>query len=143
MADARLHRSYSIASILVGVAIVGAIFEVYWLDGLFGLGVSLLIAYTGIEQGLSAGNRLVGCSPSERLVASITEEAAVVDGVAGVHDINVHDYGNRRAISLHVEVQSELGLNDAHLIADEVERRIAAKMNAETVVHVDPRPGSD
>lgn len=141
LADAWHHRSDAIASVLVAVAVVGAIYRVYWLDGLFGIGVSVLIVYTGFELGRSAADYLLGSSPSDKILSSIREEAAVVNGVVGVHDVNVHDYGLRHAISLHVEVQAAMNVSQAHLIADEVERRIAKKMNADTVVHIDPPEG--
>ncbi|NLG83184.1 MAG: cation transporter [Firmicutes bacterium] len=139
VADAWHHRSDAIASILVALAIVGALFNLYWLDGLFGLGVSLLIIYVGLDVGRSAANPLVGLSPGPGLLASIRDEASAVEGVLGVHDVAVHDYGQRRAISLHVEVPADIDVHRAHGIADEVERRIATKMNADTVVHVDPQ----
>ncbi len=138
IADAWHHRSDAVASGLVAVAIVGAIFKVYWLDGLFGVGVSLLIAYTGFQLGRSSANYLMGASPGENILASIKGEAAAVSGVAGVHSVNVHDYGTRLAISLHVEVAAGMDVREAHLIADEVERRIGDKLNADTVVHIDP-----
>lgn len=140
VADAWHHRSDAVASVLVALAIVGALFRLYWLDGLFGVGVSLLIIYTGFDVGRSAANPLLGLSPGAGVLASIQDEASTVEGVIGVHDVSVHDYGQRRAISLHVEVPAGLDLHRAHSIADEVERRIAAKMNADTVVHVDPQP---
>ncbi|MCL6614640.1 MAG: cation diffusion facilitator family transporter [Firmicutes bacterium] len=139
VADAWHHRSDAVASVLVALAIVGALFRLYWLDGLFGAGVSLLIIYTGFDVGRSAANPLLGLSPGAGVLASIQDEASTVEGVIGVHDVSVHDYGQRRAISLYVEVPAGLDLHRAHSIADEVERRIAAKMNADTVVHVDPQ----
>ncbi len=141
IADAWHHRSDAIASVLVAVAIVGAIFHVYWLDGLFGLLVSLLIIYTGGELGWQAANYLIGTSPDQGLLDSIKAEAAAVGGVVGVHDISVHEYGPRRAISIHVEVQGGMDVTAAHGIADEVERRVASLMNAEAVVHIDPPEG--
>ncbi|MGE5599252.1 MAG: cation diffusion facilitator family transporter [Bacteroidota bacterium] len=141
VADAWHHRSDAVASVLVAVAIVGAIFRVYWLDGLFGVGVSFLIAYTGIDLGRSSINDLLGRSPSLETLKTIQDEAAAVDGVVGVHDVNVHDYGQRLAVSLHVEVEPNLDVTRAHFIADEVEKRIIEKMKADAVVHVDPREG--
>lgn len=141
IADAWHHRSDAIASALVAVALIGAIFKVYWLDGLFGVGVSLLIAYTGIELGRSSVNYLLGRSPSTETLKTIHDEAAAVDGVIGVHDVNVHDYGQHLAVSLHVEVEPSLDVTQAHLIADEVERRITGRMKADAVVHVDPCAG--
>lgn len=141
IADAWHHRSDAIASVLVAAAIVGAIFKIYWLDGMLGIGVSLLILWTGFDLGRAATNSLLGRSPDERVITCIQEEAATVSGVVGVHDVSVHEYGPHLAISLHVEVERTLDVSQAHLIADEVERRIAVRMNAQAVVHVDPLEG--
>ena len=67
VADAWHHRSDAVASVLVALAIVGALFRLYWLDGLFGVGVSLLIIYTGFDVGRSAANPLLGLSPGAGL----------------------------------------------------------------------------
>ncbi|MGQ9780257.1 MAG: cation diffusion facilitator family transporter [Bacillota bacterium] len=93
LADAWHHRSDAVASGLVALAILGAFFKLYWLDGLFGLGVSALIIYTGFDVGRSAANPLVGLSPGAGVLASIRDEASAVEGVLGIHDVAVHDYG--------------------------------------------------
>ena len=50
----------------------------------------------------------------------------------------VHTYGDQRFISLHVEIDEETKPAIAHNIADNVERKVADKLYAEVVTHIDP-----
>ena len=68
---------------------------------------------------------------------SIEKLALAVPGIKGVHDIVVHNYGQKNAVSLHVEVEKTLALPHAHQLAKAVEGKIQDKTEASVVVHVD------
>jgi cation diffusion facilitator family transporter len=137
-ADAWHHRSDAIASALVAIGNVAAVKGLVWVDPLFGLAVSILIIYTGYEFAASSGNRLLGLSPSEVIVKEIFARAKSVSGVEEVHKVKIHDYGNHKEISLHIEVDRKMDLVSAHALSEVVEKVIAEKFNAKTVVHIEP-----
>lgn len=138
LADAWHHRSDAIASVLVAIAIVAARYGFYSVDAVFGLLVSGLIVYTAWELGRSAGSTLMGEAPAAGLVQEILALAEGVPGVLGVHDVAVHDYGEVKAVSLHIVVDQGVSFGEAHEIAAEVERRLKAHVRGTVVVHVDP-----
>lgn len=140
VADAWHHRSDAIASALVAVAMVAAMKGYHTIDAIFGLGVSGLIIYTGFDLGRSSSSYLIGQGPSEATVLRIIQGARSINGVDGVHNVVVHDYGNRKDISLHIEVKPEIDVYQAHKIASEVEKRVSKDMNANTTVHIEPNP---
>lgn len=136
-ADAWHHRSDAIASALVAVGNLAAVKGLLWVDPFFGLAVSVLIIYTGYEFATSSGNRLLGLSPSET-IKEISDQAKSVSGVEEVHKVKIHDYGNHKEISLHIEVDGKMDLVSAHDLSEIVEKVIAEKFNAKTVVHIEP-----
>ena len=59
--------------------------------------------------------------------------------VRGVHDLRTRQSGHTYFIQLHLELDDELALRDAHAVADEVEHSLrAAFADAEVIVHQDP-----
>src|SRR5690554_1531724 len=137
-ADGWHHRNDAVTSLLVALGNIGVMRGWYWLDPLLGIAVAVLVIYTGWKLALSSGDKLLGVSPPQEMLDDIRFQAADVEGVKEVHDIQVHDYGSHRKISLHIEVSSCLDLVTAHQVADKVEKKLAAFLQAEVVVHVDP-----
>lgn len=138
IADGWHHRNDAVASLLVALGNVGVGRGWQWLDPLLGTVVAGLIIYTGWKLTLSSGDKLLGVSPSQEMLDHIRFQAVDVEGVKEVHDIRVHDYGPHREISLHIEVPGSFDLVTAHRVADEVEKKLAASLQAGVVVHVDP-----
>lgn len=107
-------------------------------DGWATLGVGGFIAYTGYRYIRTAVDQLIGQAPDHRELHALHRMAAAVPGVFGVHDVIVHSYGDRRLISLHVEVDARQSALEVHELAERVEQAIAEKTGARVVVHADP-----
>lgn len=138
MADAWHHRSDAVASFLVALAIIGVALGYTRLDGVFGVAVSLLILYTGIDLIRSSASYLIGESPDEQTLAEVRHAAQSVPGVVSLHDIELHDYGQHKDASLHIEVHAATSVIQAHEIAHAVEDAVNRRLQVSTVVHVDP-----
>jgi cation diffusion facilitator family transporter len=138
LADAWHHRSDAIASFLVAIAMIAARYGYPSVDAVFGLIVSGLIIYTAWQLGCSAGSILMGEAPTPDLVEEIVALALGVEGVLGVHDVAVHDYGALKAVSLHIVVDQDVSFAWAHQLAVLVEGEIRTRIGGTVVVHVDP-----
>ena len=111
----------------------------FQLDGYVGVLVSLFIIYSGIGLIKDTLNPLLGEAPSPELVADIEQKIKSYDGVEGLHDLMVHDYGpQRRFASVHVEVSAKRDIMDSHDMIDNIEREIAETMGLHLVIHMDP-----
>ena len=109
------------------------------LDGYMGIIVAAFILYTGFSLVRSALDDLLGKAPDPQLVAQISERIRKYDGVLGIHDMIVHDYGpNRLFVSVHVEVDYRRDIFESHDMIDNIEKEIKEKMGIETVIHMDP-----
>jgi len=102
--------------------------------------VSLGIFYTGYEVVRDNVDYLVGRAPPEDLRAEILRRALGHHQVAGAHDVIAHYVGPEVDVSLHIEVEGDLTLLEAHDIESEVVQSIQ-ELDAvdDAFVHVDPK----
>ncbi|HKJ59469.1 MAG TPA: cation diffusion facilitator family transporter [Halobacteriales archaeon] len=102
--------------------------------------VSLGIFYTGYEVVRDNVDYLVGRAPPEDLRAEILRRALAHPQVAGAHDVIAHYVGPEVDVSLHIEVEGDLTLLEAHDIESEVVQSIQELDAVDDVfVHVDPK----
>jgi len=94
-------------------------------DGWLGAAISLLIVKAGFEMLASPINELLGKKVSPELVRQIKHDVAEVEGVHGVFDLILHNYGPEVMIgSLHIGVDDTLSAHDIHGLT----RRISTLM---------------
>lgn len=110
------------------------------LDGYFGVGVSVFIFISGIKMAKETSSPLLGQAADPALVRSIADTVLSYDGIIGVHDLIIHNYGPGRSIvSLHAEVSADADMLECHDTIDLLERDLTEKFSLETVVvHMDP-----
>jgi len=138
-ADAWHHRTDSIATLLVLFGFVSFRFGWYSLDGILGMVVAGIIVYTGVMIIRESGSALIGEAPSTALVDKIKTTAGDLDGVDDVHHIHVHDYGGQLEVTIHVRIDGDTHLEDAHDKASEVEQAIRKCIpGTEVTVHLEP-----
>ena len=137
-ADALHHRSDVIATALVVVALIATRFGYNNIDGVMGVGVSLIIFYSAFSIAKEAVDPLLGEAPSKETIKEIENLALAHEGVSGVHDVIFHKYGQTSVISLHIEVSDNDSASKLHALAEQVEDTITEKIPGMAVVHVDP-----
>jgi cation diffusion facilitator family transporter len=145
-ANAWHHRSDAMSSVGTAIGIGGAIFlGERWtvLDpvasvivGLFIVKVSLNLLRVGIGD-------LMEQSLPDEVEAEILRLAASVPGVSDPHELRTRRIGNHYAIELHILVDGDLPLREAHEKASQVEELLRSHYGEEThiAVHVEPREG--
>ncbi len=128
--------------ICTGVVLVSSV--VGWIsglaiDGYVGVAVALFVMWSGVSIMKNTISPLLGQAPSPELVRSIRETVMAHDGVVGVHDLMVHNYGpGRCVISLHAEVPCREDLLRSHDRVDCIEKELMAKYHAIVCIHMDP-----
>jgi cation diffusion facilitator family transporter len=93
-------------------------------EALIGFIIGGYVLVRGLSFGKDATLVLMDVSPSPQRVKEIREIAENVPGVNGTHEIRLRKSGPVFFGELHVELQDGLSLEKAHVISDEVERRI-------------------
>lgn len=116
------------------------------LDGWSSLFVSIFIMVQGVRAVKETVDPLLGNAPDPDLVDRISATVKEYEGrgVAGIHDIVVHDYGpGRHMITAHVEMPGDLPLSEVHKVCDAIERRLKGEYGVEAVIHMDPVSDDD
>ncbi|MBR7097988.1 MAG: cation transporter [Clostridia bacterium] len=109
------------------------------LDAYVGVIVAVLIMVSGAKILLEAKDSLLGGAPSEEIVRQITEVADSCEGVLGLHDLEVHNYGPGHVIAaLHVEVDGEKDIFESHDMVDNLEKRLRRECGIFATIHMDP-----
>ncbi|WP_136601046.1 cation diffusion facilitator family transporter [Salinigranum halophilum] len=122
------------------VGVVGASMGAPILDPAAAGLVSLGILYTGYEIVRDNVNYLVGAAPPESLRVEILRRAFEHPDVKGAHDVVAHYVGPEIDVSLHIEVEGDMTLLEAHDIETEVIESIRSLPQVDDVfVHVDPK----
>lgn len=111
----------------------------YNVDGICGVVVSLFIFYAGYNAAKETLDPLLGNAPDKEFVEQIESIVMAHEGICGIHDLVVHDYGpGRKMISLHAEVPGDGDIFELHDLIDCIERELKQKLYCETVIHMDP-----
>jgi len=139
LGDAWHHRTDAFASLGVGVGLLGVLLGYPRVDAVLGLIVSGLILYTAYEIGRECSDRLLGRRPPEEMVAAVKDCALQVEGVLGIHRIELHEYGQRQYLTAHLEVAPELDVVEAHQISELVEEMVSRKLGATISIHIEPK----
>lgn len=145
IANAWHHRSDSISSIGTSVGIGGAMFfGEKWriLDPLAAVVVSFFIIKAGYDIIKPAINELLETSLPKDQIDEITKIIRSVDGVDGLHNLRTRKIGNSKAIDVHVKMDGNLRLTEAHEIASRIEKEIRKKFGEESMIYVHMEPSA-
>ncbi len=128
-----------VATSVVALGMLISHFFSLQIDGYLGVLVAGFILYTGFQTAKDTLNPLLGEAPDKEFVESIEQSVLSYEGILGVHDLIVHNYGpGRSVISLHAEVSCEDDILEIHDMIDRIERDLKEKFSCEVVIHMDP-----
>ncbi|MCM1135125.1 MAG: cation diffusion facilitator family transporter [Clostridium sp.] len=133
--------SDSISTLVVFLTTLAAFITEINIDGWCGILVALFVIWTGVDAMKDTISPLLGQPPEEKFVKRI--ETIIMEykpqGVLGLHDLVVHNYGPGRVmLSVHVEVPSTGDILALHDMIDLIEHRLANELNCSAVIHIDP-----
>ncbi len=118
--------------------LAGGLFNVN-IDGWCGAAVALFILYSGLKSARSNINVFLGKQADVRLIAEIDRTVMQNDGIIGVHDIVVHDYGpETMMVTLHAEVPANIGVVKLHEIIETAEQQLEGRFDCRAMIHMDP-----
>ena len=143
-ANAWHHRSDALSSIGTAVGIGGAIFlGQRWtiLDPIASVVVGAFIVKVAFDLLKNGIGDLMEQSLPDEVEDEILRLAAEVPGVTEPHDLRTRRIGNHYAIELHILMDGDISLKEAHDKASEVENLLRRHFGEEThvAVHVEPK----
>lgn len=128
-----LATSATIVSVIV-TALTGKV-----IDGYIGAVVACIVLFAGYNIAKDTLEPLIGTGIDPELAKNIHDMVLSYEGIEGVHDLIVHNYGPGRSMaSLHAEVPANVNIQISHEIIDKIEKEVAEKLNVFLVIHMDP-----
>lgn len=137
-ADGWHHRTDALSSMLV---LAGLFFgnSFWWIDGVLGIVVSILIfvaAYQILKDNIS---NMMGRKPAPETlqkIYDITQKNAQKE--VNLHDIRIHFYGHYKEMTAHIKLSPEMKLETAHAIANQIEEVIENELDIHATIHTEP-----
>lgn len=138
-ADALHYRSDILVNTSVIAALLLAVKGWEGFDALFAIGIAMYILYSSWEIVRQSLDDLMDRELPDAEREEIKRIAMSHADVRGLHDLRSRRSGIATFIQLHLEVDDDLSLLQAHRVSDVVERKLQQKYPAaEIIIHIDP-----
>jgi cation diffusion facilitator family transporter len=148
IANAWEHRSDAFSSIGTTIGIGGAIFlggKWVVLDPIAAIVLSFFILKVAFDISYKNLNELLEASLDSETYRSIEEILISTEGVLGFHELKTRKIGNAMAADVHIEVDRDLNIVDAHEISTQIENRLKeiCGENGHFSIHIEPCSDSE
>ncbi|EOV9657531.1 CDF family cation-efflux transporter FieF [Cronobacter turicensis] len=138
-ADMLHYQSDVMMNTAILVALALAWYGLHRADALFALGIGVWILYSALRMGYEAVQSLLDRALPDDERQAIVDIIAAWPDVRGAHDLRTRQSGPTRFIQLHLEMEDNLPLVQAHLIAEQVEQAILFRFpGSDVIIHQDP-----
>lgn len=136
-ADGWHHRSDAIASAIILISIfLGK--NLWWIDGVFGIIVSLLIVYTAIDIMREAAQPILGEIPKQDSIEKIIKIGERFN-LNDIHHIHQHSYGSHLEYTMHVYMPKDSPIYKAYSITKKFREVLRKELNIESTVYIKPK----
>lgn len=109
------------------------------IDGWIGLVVAAVVLKAGWGVCSETVNSLLGGRPDPEKTEQLRSLLLAREGILGLHDLVLHDYGPGRCFaSVHAEVDAAGNILDIHEMIDDAEREVGQIMKMPICIHMDP-----
>ncbi|WP_119009304.1 CDF family cation-efflux transporter FieF [Vibrio superstes] len=138
-ADSLHYQSDLYMNAAILLALVLSMYGLGQADAVFAIGIGIFILYSAFKMIAEAVQSLLDRQLPESELVEIKAIAISVDRVHGIHQLRTRLSGPTRFIQLHLELDDQLPLIEAHRIADEVEERLMKHFEGcDVLIHQDP-----
>ncbi|PKF63024.1 divalent metal cation transporter FieF [Psychromonas sp. psych-6C06] len=138
-ADSLHYRTDIFMNGAVLLALILAGLGWHWADGLFAIMVSFYILHGAWEIGAQSIDALMDKQLPKSDQELIIKAAYKIKDVRGVHDLRTRQSGNTKFIQLHLELDDDQSLFEAHEKADTLEAELEKHFpHADILIHLDP-----
>lgn len=140
IADAQHQKVDILSCTLILVGVIGSNLGLKFLDPLVAILIAFIVLKTAFDVGRENINNIMGKVPSRSIMAEIRQSAMSIKGVMGIHNVRINYFGPYAAVDLHIEVDGDMNLREAHCIAHKVEKKIIEDIDLIKIVNVHACP---
>lgn len=124
--------------VIAGLLLSGR-FGIPLADPLIALLIAAWIGYSAVRIFMTSYDQIMDRELPDEDRQKVRQIALAHAGVHAIHDVRSRLSGTTPFIQLHIEMQPDLTLHQAHVISDAVEAKVkAAFPGAEVIIHQDP-----
>ena len=140
-ANAWHHRSDAFSSVAVLIGAVAVLFGYPNGDGIAAIAVGLMIILVGVKVINGCLNELTERSVDRKTVQQIEKVLASEKQILDWHKLRTRSLGREIFIDLHILVDPDLTVTEAHRIADNLEQSLHKQIPqpVNVMVHVEPK----
>lgn len=145
LANAWHHRSDAISSVVALVGIGLAMAGWPWMDALAAALIALMLARIAWGFGRPAVSELVDAAPDTDMAETVSAALAATPGVRDVHDLRLRQLGGAVQADVHLGLDPDLTLSEAHRLCEAARSRVLAEVPTvdEIVIHPEPHGHAD
>lgn len=127
------------ASVLLALLLVMAGYAA--IDAWMGIAIACWILWSAWQIAAGAFDHLLDREVEEPVREEIARVALSCAGVQGVHALRTRQSGHTLFVQMHVEIDRDTPLWQAHAVAEAVEERVRERFpGSDVIVHQDPAP---
>ena len=138
-ANTKDHRNDCIVTSFTLVSILLTLANIYWFDGVVGIGISIWICITGVKIFVESYNVLMDISLDQNTSDIILDLAHNYKEIQKVDEISSTPVGYQYVVVLTIYVDGNMSTFESHKLADQLEQNVEALDKIyKAVVHVNP-----
>lgn len=139
-ANKKDHRNDCIVTTFTLISVLLSLVNIYWFDGVVGIGISVWIFYTGVKIFIESFNILMDISIDAETKDMILDLIKCYDQVKNISNFSSSPVGYQYFISFTIYVDGNMTTFESHKLADDIEKQISKLDKVyRTVVHVEPQ----
>lgn len=133
------HRNDCIVTTFTLISILLTLANIYWFDGVVGIGISIWICLTGAKIFMESYNVLMDISIDEKTKEIIMDLAHNYKEIQKVDEISSTPVGHQYVVVLTIYVDGNMSTFKSHELADQLELSVSGLDKIyRAIVHVEP-----
>ena len=134
------HRNDMIITLFTTVAVILTTFNIYFFDGIVGIGISVWILITGIKIYKESYDVLMDTSIDNKTKNIILKIIRSYDEIKRIGNFYSIPIGYKYIVVITIFVNGDLKTKNSHEITEEIEKEVKSKISKidQLIVHVEP-----
>ncbi len=138
-ANKKDHRNDCIVTTFTLISILATLKQIYWVDGVVGIGISIWIAVTGVKIFIESYNILMDVSINEKDKDKILDLIHLRKEIKKIDEIETTPVGYQYIVIMTIYVDGNMSTFESHELADNLEKDIQGlDIVYKAIVHVNP-----
>lgn len=138
-ANKKDHRNDCIVTTFTLISVFLSKYNIFWFDGIVGMGISVWICFTGFKIFVESYNVLMDISISPNTKEDIIELSKKYKEIQKIDNLSSTPVGYQYVIVLTIYVDGNMSTFDSHKLADSLEEDIQKLENIyKAIIHVNP-----